>query len=224
MQNAGIENRRFNAEPQEFSKISRQKTRQILGIVLGVILLIAAFFFGNLQDENWYNKSDRDMYGMLKVCCIICGLLEVVISPIVLYEFSKTENKLSSTYITLRADKIEGIHFNNPAAGVPFEITYADVIEATVLPDDPMTNKGNNIRIRALSGTYSCYAIEQKAIVVKLINERKAKYDERVSVNNAKQVSVPLMFSGKAEKYCMYCGTGLSRDASFCYNCGKGQK
>ncbi len=224
MQNAGFEKRRFNAEPQEFNKLSSQKTRQILGIVLGVILLIAAFVFGNLQDENWYNKSDRDMYGVIKVCCIIGGLLEVVISPIVLYEFSKTENKLSSTYITLHEDKIEGIHFNNPTVGVPFEITYADVIEATVLPDDPIANKGNNISIKALSGTYSCYAVEQKSIVVKLINERKAKYDEMISVNNAKQVSEPSIFSEKAERYCMYCGTVLPKEASFCYKCGKGQK
>ncbi len=223
MQNPGFEKRRFNAEPQEFNKISSQKTRQILGIVLGVILLIAAFVFGNLQDENWYNKSDRDMYGVIKGCCIIGGLLEVIISPILLYDFSKIENKLSGTYITLHEDKIEGLHFNNPAVGFPFEITYDDVIEATVLPDDPIVNNGNNISIKAISGTYSCYAIEQKAIVVALINERKAKYDEMISVNNAKQMSGPSTVSERAERYCMYCGTVLPKNASFCYKCGKGQ-
>jgi len=220
MHKVGSEIKRFNAEPQEFNKLSGQKTREILSIVLGVLLLVMSFVFGNLQEENWY-KSESEMYGVLKMCCIFVGLIELVLSPVLLYELSKTENKLSSTYIALYEDRIKGIHFNNSAMGVPFEIPYTDIIEATVLTGSAFSNKGNNICINATSGTYLCYAIEQKSIAVKMINEQKAKYDEMMRLNDSKQ---EFELSGMAKRYCTYCGTTLPKDASFCYKCGKSQK
>lgn len=218
MEKTELKKRKFYADPKEIEKIKKQKNSQIFQIVLGVFALILFFVFSNLQKENWYNESENEMYGVLKIGCIGIGLLEVVLSPIVLYELSITESKLSQTYISLNEEGVEGLHFNNISknnVGQHFEISYSDIIEAQIV-SDTVASKGNNIVISTACEKYSCFAIEQRAIVVKLLNERKKEQDRALKNRDS--------FTQSGKCYCMYCGAELPLNAKFCLQCGKNQK
>ena len=78
MQHTTFENQTFRANPQETQKLSVQRTQQIIGIVLAVFLIAGYFLFDHWQEEKQYNHSESSLYGVLKISCLLGGLLEAI--------------------------------------------------------------------------------------------------------------------------------------------------
>ena len=136
--------KRFNADPAEIENLERNKAKQIIGIVIGAVVLILAFVFGHLQNEA-YDHSEHELYNVLKICCIIIGLSNIVLSPIVLYGYMGVERNLSQTHIILYDDGIEGVCINNGVC-VPFAVSYFEVVGAVT--GSAMVDNGSNLKIK----------------------------------------------------------------------------
>ena len=204
---------RFNIDPRVSDLAASERTKQIFGIIFGIAALIGSVVLGDVQKDYWYDKSTRDILDILKIVCVIVGLLEVIMSPIILILNAKGNSKRQQTHVIVYDDKVTGISYNDPSFGRPFELSYADITRAVALPTN-RTGNGNNIRIETTSGYHLCYAIEQNAAVVNLINEKKAAFDAGTHTSATSQ---------NASRYCPFCGTALPAGSSFCCKCGKSQ-
>lgn len=169
--------RRFGADAVYSEKISKLQTRFIIELVLGILSFFAAILFAEME-KDIRNLEFRDIYNVLKYLFIGIGLLEVIMSPIQLWANSKTVNKLNNTFITVEEDKVSGIQYNNPDAGAFFELPYSELTQAIALPEDATMN---TIELQTKTFRYKCFAIADKAIAVKLINDKKAEFDARAS-------------------------------------------
>lgn len=229
--------RRFGADPEISGKAAKQQMLYIFELVIGVVALIAAFAFADAAEGEWYNSSKKETYEILEYFCIFLGLLELGLSPIQLWLNSKLTNKLNNTFLVVEDNRVYGVHYTDSDVGARFEIPYSALTSATPLSDGA-SNKMNTLEIRSEGRTFKCFAIADRSIAAKLINDKCAEYNERSAANmfapQTDSASAPVtqvtpapdtkpQYASEGKKYCLYCATELPADAAFCFKCGKSQ-
>lgn len=220
MLNTKVGRRKFQGDPKAFSETSRLKW---LGFLSGVVGIVIAIWFKNDPDiSRLFREIDinRDTQDFLLNLWIFAEIPYMIFS---FWNSMQVENRLKSTYVTVDEDKVRGVHFNDHKTAVPFEVSYADINEAAILPLDAKEHKGNNVRIWTKRGTYDLYAIEEKATVVQMINERRILFEQKEKLANVQQMVTPTVTSEEGTRFCMYCGTAFPEEAKFCPKCGKAQ-
>lgn len=222
--------RRFNGDPFLFDKISRIKTKQIIGCAIGVACIVGFFIFAGMQEEA-RTRDAYDFFKMIKILCIAFGALNIVMSPIVLYTAYKDEQKLSRSYIEVSDSGVSGVCFSHKSdiTGHFFNVSYDDIVGANVI-SCPEAHDGNNMLIKTKSDNYYGYSIDNHVLAVRVIEQKRAEYQakKRLEAEPKPEPEKPKNNqevtdenNEHAEKYCFYCGTALPKAAKFCYSCGK---
>ncbi len=234
--------KRFNVESSVVESVSKQRIRYVVEICIAVFLVILGFVFMNMEEDSYeYEKSAREIFGILKFLCFgIAGIMSVS-NIVLLYALSVQENVLCRIYICLHDEGIEGVKCNcNKENAVPFQIYYDDLVDVTLGWD--AESRTNKICFRTTSQRIECFFIENATAIVGIVNEKLAEYQEKHQEYENEQVSdnkveesVSTVYTMKqganqvnpdgeiATKYCMYCGIKISKEALFCSSCGKKQ-
>ncbi|MBQ7398889.1 MAG: hypothetical protein IJW06_00325 [Clostridia bacterium] len=241
--------RRFGPDSETLNQLSSSKTKQIISIVIGIVLFVVAMFLGNVQSDRWYDPDAYELLNMLKILCIIIGIIEVICSAIIYYVSAKSYDMLVRCHVTLYDDRIEGEVVKDDYSS-SFILAWEDIICAYC--------DVSGLTIKTITGLKVCPNIENTAMLAKIINDKIAEFTESYDdcqieeVTENEEVKLPkdvverivesteeapeemnydsVNFDKNDEnintqdfKFCIFCGQKLPPSAAFCCSCGEKQ-
>lgn len=149
--------RRFGAPTEVLTVMRRENRKDILGIIAGVLILIATFIL----------KFDTNSHGnTIKTILLIAGPFISILSLITFCIRKSTEGSIKDNFLSIESDRLRGIASSAPTkAGIPFTILLSDVLDVSVIK--------NGVSIQGKGVSYNCY-IDSPDIAALEIKERLA--------------------------------------------------